>query len=339
MTPIPPSLTESLSPTKRVAIIEVGSRAVRLLVADVSAEAGLKVIMTRAAQVGLIRAVQAGPAALDRTLDKIQSHISEFRDVVACLENPPDRVLTVGTAAVRLVAASGGRDTDSRLSGIDVVGNEQEALCSLYAAIIGTKRESDQSQVVLVIDQGGGSTEIALGRGPTPTLELINSASIDIGHEKLVKMLHAVDFNMNAFRLKLTESIDVANIKYQAVDRAFVLGSCATKYAWIKIRKNEKHIYEPNLVHDSAFSVKTIISEMKQINKIPKASWPAMRAFTEPRDPSGTEFDMVVTGMIMISALCERFGVKEFAVSSLGTRHGLAWILAMRPTLLDMDSG
>jgi exopolyphosphatase/guanosine-5'-triphosphate,3'-diphosphate pyrophosphatase len=164
----------------RVAAIDCGTNTIRLLVADVAGdrldEVVREAVIVRLGQ-GVDRTGELAPEALERTLD-------QTRRYAATCER-------LGVDAVRFVATSATRDARNRSTfvegvraavGVDpeVVSGDEEAALSFRGAVgvLGSRRVGP----FLVVDLGGGSTELVLGEA-APRAAL----SMDVGSVRLTE--------------------------------------------------------------------------------------------------------------------------------------------------------
>lgn len=148
----------------RVAGIDCGTNSIRLLIADVPGERGPLDDVVRLMDVvrlgkGVDRTGQFDPVALQRTLDKVEEYSQ------LCREH--------GVESIRFAATSATRDASNRdefLTGVkerlgvpvQVLTGDQEAGTSFdgAASVMGV----DGPSPVVVVDLGGGSTELVLGK-------------------------------------------------------------------------------------------------------------------------------------------------------------------------------
>lgn len=160
----------------RVAAIDCGTNSIRLLVADVDVEAGTLTDLDRRMEVvrlgqGVDRTGRIAPEALERTLDATRRYAAVCADL--------------GVEAVRFVATSASRDAENRdefVAGVraalgvepEVIGGVEEAELSFRGAtgVLGAAHPGPY----LVVDLGGGSTEVVLG-STTPEA----AYSMDVG--------------------------------------------------------------------------------------------------------------------------------------------------------------
>jgi len=163
-----------------VAAVDVGSNSIRLLVlADDGSRIVRRIITTRLAE-GVDRTGHLADAAIARTVDAI----GELRSVWEA------NGVTTDALHVRITATSAVRDANDRdrfleavrrAVGIDVdviSGSEEAALG--FAGATGAVPTEDPC---LVIDVGGGSTEMVVGRGD----EVLASVSTQIGCVRLTE--------------------------------------------------------------------------------------------------------------------------------------------------------
>ncbi len=147
----------------RVAAIDCGTNSIRLLVADVDPTAGTLVDLERRMEVvrlgqGVDRTGRIAPEALARTLDAARRYAAICADL--------------GVEAIRFVATSASRDAENRdefVAGVrDALGVEPEVIGGVEEASLSFRGATGvlaQPGPYLVIDLGGGSTEVVLGEG------------------------------------------------------------------------------------------------------------------------------------------------------------------------------
>lgn len=146
----------------RVAAIDCGTNSIRLLVADVAPDGTLVDLVRRMEVVrlgaGVDRTGELDPVALERTLAKTREYAAT--------------IVELGAERVRFVATSATRDARNRQDFVDgvrevlgvepeVVAGAEEARLSFAGAtsVIGSGRAAPY----VVVDLGGGSTELVLG--------------------------------------------------------------------------------------------------------------------------------------------------------------------------------
>mgnify|MGYP001003162995 CR=1 FL=1 len=162
----------------RVAAIDCGTNTIRLLIADLVQDgtdrARLEPLLRRNEIVrlgqGVDRTGRLDPAALERTLAAVEGYAADCAELG----------VGPGRAARRFVATSATRDASNRedfvvgvrrLLGVDpeVVSGDEEARLSFSGSLSGSlpgageRSDGGGARPRLVVDLGGGSTELVLG--------------------------------------------------------------------------------------------------------------------------------------------------------------------------------
>jgi exopolyphosphatase/guanosine-5'-triphosphate,3'-diphosphate pyrophosphatase len=163
-----------------VAAVDVGSNSVRLLILDDGGQRVLRSITTTRLAEGVDRTGHLADAAIDRTVAAVVA----FRDlwVEAGVPTDPQHVRIAATSAVRDAEDRDRfRDAVREAVGItvDVISGEEEAALG-FAGASGAVTSIDPC---LVIDVGGGSTEMVVGRDG----EVLAAVSTRIGCVRLTE--------------------------------------------------------------------------------------------------------------------------------------------------------
>ncbi|RPF19985.1 exopolyphosphatase [Myceligenerans xiligouense] len=167
--------------TSRVAAIDCGTNSIRLLVADID-DAGALTELDRRMEIvrlgqGVDRTGELHPDALERTL--------------AATRQYAEAIESLGATKVRFVATSATRDARNRdefFSGVreilgtdvEVISGDEEAALSFRGATSAVARTHPGPY--LVVDLGGGSTELVLG---TDRVEAAHS--MDVGSVRMTE--------------------------------------------------------------------------------------------------------------------------------------------------------
>ncbi len=175
--------------SRRVAAIDCGTNSVRLLIAQAGepfAEIDRDLHLTRLGQ-GVDATGRFAPEALARTMDAVTDFAARIR--------------AAGVERTRFVATSAARDAGNReefFAGVrerlgveaEIISGDEEARLSFTGAVSAA---SGLAWPVLVMDIGGGSTELVLGRlGADGRVEIVAAHSMDVGSVRLrERFLHA----------------------------------------------------------------------------------------------------------------------------------------------------
>lgn len=163
----------------RVAAIDCGTNSIRLLIAEVTTD-GTLVDLVREMRIvrlgqGVDRTGQLAPEAIERTLAATR----EYKDLID----------QHGAEALRFVATSASRDASNRnvfvdgvreILGIEpeVVPGHEEAALSFSGAL--SALDTSWKRPALVIDIGGGSTELVLGGANVEQAISLNVGSVRV---------------------------------------------------------------------------------------------------------------------------------------------------------------
>lgn len=169
---------------ERVAIIDCGTNTIRMLIASSDGRGGLTEHERRAEIVRLGQGVDATgefhPDALQRTFEAAERYAA----VIRATGVPDDNI--------RFLATSASRDANNReefFAGVrqrigvtpEIITGDIEAGYSFAGALAGI---ADLRTPALVMDIGGGSTELILGQGQQ---SVTATASLDIGSVRLTE--------------------------------------------------------------------------------------------------------------------------------------------------------
>jgi exopolyphosphatase / guanosine-5'-triphosphate,3'-diphosphate pyrophosphatase len=182
----------------RVAAVDCGTNSFRLLLADVDADAGTLVDVDRRTEIvrlgqGVDATGKLAPEALERTLAVARFYAALAREAEV------ERVAVVATSALRDAADHGPFTAGMReLFGVDpqIVSGDAEAALSFEGAAWFLRARGHEPPF-LVVDVGGGSTEVVLGEagdgdGAGRRRGALAARSVDVGSVRLTERhLHA----------------------------------------------------------------------------------------------------------------------------------------------------
>ncbi|MFD3511769.1 exopolyphosphatase [Streptomyces sp. NPDC058657] len=304
----------------RVAAIDCGTNSIRLLVADADPATGELVDLDRRMTVvrlgqGVDRTGRLAPEALERTFAACR----EYAQIIKSL----------GAEKVRFVATSASRDAENRdefVSGVldilgvepEVISGDQEAEFSFTGA---TKELAGSGRDYLVVDIGGGSTEIVAGG------ESVEAArSVDIGCVRLTERHQpsapASPYEVAAIRADIEAALDLAgqSVPLAGGGRTLVgLAGSVTTVAAIALGLGE---YDSAAIHHSRIpyaKVREITESLLAATHEEKAAIPSMHP---------GRVDVIVSGALILLALMERVGASEVVVSEHDILDGIGWSVA-----------
>jgi len=156
--------------------IDLGSNTFRLLAADCAADS-LKVLAKKTATVRLGRGLAHGGLLHEESMQNGFSVLRSFRQVMD--RHQPESIRICGTEALRQAKNSRlflDRAEEILQHTIDIINGEEEARLSLAGVLAGCREPV--SGPLLLVDVGGGSTELVFAESPSGKTRMI---SVPIG--------------------------------------------------------------------------------------------------------------------------------------------------------------
>jgi exopolyphosphatase/guanosine-5'-triphosphate,3'-diphosphate pyrophosphatase len=295
----------------RVAAIDVGTNSTRLLVAEALAD-GFRALERRLSITRLGEGVNErrvlSPRALERTLRTIADYAA------VCGEYEVTKLRVTGTSAVR--------DAHNRAAFFEGVrkltGTEAEVLtgeAEARATFLGALSDLTGGAPVLVVDIGGGSTELIVGREVPERL-----VSLDVG---CVRMLEKhlvsdppVPEELEALRTEVTAALDEArrDLAVPAGARLVGVAGTVTQLAALKVGAPA---YDPEITHHSVLSHGDVRRLARRLESL---------TYTQRKRVRGLEpgrADVIVAGAEILLCVMEAFDAAEVLVSEKDILDGL----------------
>ena len=305
----------------RVAAIDCGTNAIRLLVADVDAAAGTLVDVDRRMEIvrlgeGVDATGRLSDGALARTFAACETYAALIEEY--------------GAVRVRFVATSASRDASNRadfVAGVlarigvepEVITGDEEAALSFAGA---TRGLVGAEPPYLVVDIGGGSTEFVLGSDRP-----VAARSVDVGCVRMTER-HVRHDPPTADEVEgIVHDVDAAiSIAAEAVplDQARTLVGLAgsvTTAAGIALDLPE---YDSDRIHGSRIGAADIDAVSDQLLGLGHDARMAIGVMHPGR------VDVISAGVLVLRRILHRTGLSEVLVSEHDILDGIAWALAER---------
>ena len=301
----------------RVAAVDCGTNSVRLLVADLvggeQRDLHREMRVVRLGQ-GVDRTGELAPEALARTRDAL----IDYAAVCAGL----------GVERTRMVATSATRDASNRADFVamvqdtlgvapEVVSGEQEAELSF----LGATRDLDPTDgPFLVMDIGGGSTELVLG-----TRAVEAALSVDVGCVRLTER-HLVDDPPTPAQIAAAEGdVDAAIALVRAVvpvERARTAIGLAGSVTTIAAVALNLPSYDASSIHLSRISAEQVCATTTRLLAMRREERAALPVMHPGR------VDVIGGGALVLRTIMNRLGLAEVLVSEADILDGIAWSMA-----------
>jgi exopolyphosphatase/guanosine-5'-triphosphate,3'-diphosphate pyrophosphatase len=293
----------------RVAVIDVGTNSVRILVADGESlrEVERDLVITRLGE-GVDRTGRLDDAPLARTVDAIGRYVDRARDAGA------ERVRIIATSAVRDAA---NRDAFVRAVALRareepvILSGDEEAQLGFAGATI----DLDAPGPFVVLDIGGGSTELVRG-----TQHAERFISLDIGSVRLTERHVAhdppIERELDAIRADADIHIArAAGVIGTGSGTLVGLAGTITTAAAIVLGLER---YERARIHRARLSGHDVASTRARLVAMTS---PQRREL--PVMPPGRE-DVIVAGLVILERVMDRLGHTEVLVSETDILDGTA---------------
>jgi exopolyphosphatase/guanosine-5'-triphosphate,3'-diphosphate pyrophosphatase len=309
----------------RVAAIDCGTNSIRLLVAEVDPESGALRDLDRRMEIVRLgqdvdRTGSLAPEALERTF--------------AAAEVYADAARALGAERTRFVATSATRDATNRQVFVDgiverlgvepeVVSGSEEAALS-FAGATGDLIASGAAAPYLVVDIGGGSTEVVRGHTAVEA-----SRSVDVGCVRLTERhLHTdppTDDEIAAACADIQAGLDVVESQVSLEGIGTVVG-LAGSVTTIGAHAMTLERYDPARIHGMHLPVADVVTACDDLLWMNR-DWRKALPYMHPG-----RVDVIGAGALIwrevIGRLVRRSGIHEVRISEHDILDGIALSIA-----------
>ncbi|MBI4744053.1 MAG: Ppx/GppA family phosphatase [Actinobacteria bacterium] len=301
----------------KVAAIDIGTNSTRLLIANIISKTNVAIlckesIITRLGE-GLNENRVLSGGAIERTLSALSSYNEIIKDEKA------ERVRVVATSAMREAENSQIFITEAKQKfdmDVEIISGEEEAKFSFSGATYEWDYINDRFSL-LVIDVGGGSTELIVGKPLKPS----RIFSFNIGCVRLTEeLIHNDPPTPNELRSlkKLIRSATqraIPKILSEKPRKAIALAGTATTLAAIK---QHMEIYDYKKIHNTVLNLIETEAIFEQFINLPLER----RKMIVGLEPGRA--DVVIAGTLIILEILKLLAFNEFVVSENDILNGLA---------------
>ncbi|MEZ0323126.1 MAG: Ppx/GppA phosphatase family protein [Hydrogenothermaceae bacterium] len=294
---------------KKVAIVDIGTYSTRMLIVAIHPDKSFEEIFSIGKITALGRRLKETGYLQREAVGETLTTLKEY--VMLAKEFGVENIYAVATQACREAKNAEDFLKQVRDLGIDVrvISGEEEAKLSFLA----TAKALNIKDSFVVIDQGGGSTEFAYGKGEN----LINSISFPFGivnlTETFIKSDPPTEEELKNLKEFLRENIKKAYQSMSDAKELVGLGGTITTVVAL-----EKHIYpyDSKKVHDSVLSYDAIT---KWFNKLSSMTIRERKAIPMIEDKRA---EAIISGIAIFQTAMEIFNRDTIKISEWGLRHG-----------------
>lgn len=302
----------------RYAAIDIGTVTCRMLVVDVG-ESELHELTREYAITNLGEGVDATgelkPEAMERVVRAIDGFLA-VRDSLSTPDHPVVRTVAVATSAAR--DARNAADFAARLRerGIElsVIPGAREAALSFSGASIDFSGER-----LMVVDVGGGSTEVVMGTGGA---EPVCAHSFNVGCRRVTEKFLASDPSaleeLARARAWIHEKMAswFADQAKEAASLERVVAVAGTATTVVSIR-DCMETYDSSRVHKARVSRQELLEVYERLAALPLSARKKVVGLDPKRAP------VMVAGLLILLEVLDFAGVDAFTVSETDILHGI----------------
>lgn len=296
----------------RVAVVDIGSNSTRLLVADV--EPGRVAEVERESRVTrLARGVDLSGQLAGEAIEAACEAIADY--VAICRERGVERFDAIATSAVR--DASNGEAFVAELRerfalSARVLDGEEEARLTYTGATF----ERPPSQPTLVVDIGGGSTELVVGTGDRISFHASLQAGVVRHTERHLTGDPPTPAELEALAADARTLIEGAIDAHPAVAVRTGIAVAGTPTSLASIQLGLEP-YDPKQVHGRTLDLETIQRLLSRLASSPLAKRAEIRGMHPDRAPS------IVAGVVILVETMRAFGLDAVEVSEHDILYGV----------------
>jgi len=299
----------------RVAVIDIGSNSTRLFIADVE-DGHVTPIERRSTVTRLGRGVdlsgRLAAEAVEATCAAVDPYVATLQEMGA------ERVDAIATSAVRDAANGSAFVAELRerfaLSARVLDGEEEARLTYL-----GATSEHFPDEPTVVIDIGGGSTELIVGEGQTIDWHVSLQAGVVRHTERHLVSDPPTPVELEALATDLRGLIEKAMLEAPAATAGIAVAGTPTSLAAIEL---ELDPYDPKRVHGHVLELPSIQRMLSRLASAPLSQRTEIRGLHADRAPT------IVAGVVTLVEVMRAFDLERITVSEHDILYGAAIALS-----------
>jgi exopolyphosphatase / guanosine-5'-triphosphate,3'-diphosphate pyrophosphatase len=301
--------------SRRVAVIDIGSNSTRLLVADV-ADGQVRPIERRSAVTRLGRGVdltgRLAAEAIEAACGAVAPYLTTLREMDA------EAVDAIATSAVRDAENGSAFIAELRerfaLSARVLDGEEEARL-----TYIGATSETAPEVPTLVIDIGGGSTEMIVGEGREIEFHTSLQAGVVRHTERHLVSDPPTPVELEELAADLRALIEAATSRAPRAEAGIAVAGTPTSLAAIEL---ELEPYDPARVHGHVLELRSIQRMLSRLASAPLSQRIEIPGLHADRAPT------IVAGVVTLVEAMRAFDLERITVSEHDILYGAAIALS-----------
>ncbi|MVQ49054.1 exopolyphosphatase [Nocardioides sp. MAH-18] len=300
--------------TGRVAAIDCGTNTIKLLIGDLPAVDVREMRMVRLGQ-DLDRTGRIADEALVRAF----AAIDEYAELIASHDVPPERVRFVATSATRDASNSAAfvAGVRERL-GVEpeVVSGDVEAALSFDGAVRNLR--DSPAAPVLVVDIGGGSTELILGSSAPEAADSMDIGSVRL-HERHLHSDPPTAAEVAACLADIDAHLDACPVDPAHAATVVGVAGTVTQLAAVALGLTA---YSRDAVDQTVLPADEVFATVDRLVAMTVAERRALPSMHPGRA------DVIDAGVLILAQVLRRSGAASLLVSDSDILDGIAWSIA-----------
>jgi exopolyphosphatase / guanosine-5'-triphosphate,3'-diphosphate pyrophosphatase len=297
----------------RVAAVDLGTNSTRLLVADVE-NGSLEEVSRRLTITRLGEGVDERRRLLPVPIARVRNCLADYRRELETLG--ADRTLCIATSAVRDAengeAFLGEVEWSYGFTTRLLTGEEEAALM-----IRGVTAGRPALDGVLVVDIGGGSTELVLASGG----DIAFATSLDVGCVRITERFLRSD---PPSRPELAAAGAYVRSLLPELDAAAAIGVAGTVTTLATLDLGDAE-YDPARTHGHRLPLGSVEDQLERLAAMTTEERVAVPGIEPGRAP------VIVAGVVVLREVMAAYGLDEIEVSERDVLHGAAFAAAELP--------
>jgi exopolyphosphatase/guanosine-5'-triphosphate,3'-diphosphate pyrophosphatase len=302
-----------------VGVVDIGTNSTRLLIADVE-DGAITELDRRSEVTRLGQGVDTSGRLAEDAMERVFATLAAYRDALDAADVPADARIAVLTSAAR--DAANGADFTRRVRddyGLDArtIDGEEEARLTFRGATHG--RDSQDTTPLLVVDIGGGSTELIVGAAGSDAPRFHVSLQAGVVRQT-ERHLHRDppsphELQQLADDVRATIEAGVPHEVRASASAAVGVAGTATSLAAID---QELEPYDPRRVHGYVLELGEVELLLARLAQMPLAQRRDVRGLHPDRAPT------IVAGAAILLEVLRAFRLDRAEVSEHDLLHGVA---------------
>ncbi len=292
------------------AAIDIGTNTVLLLVGSIGPDGRIDVLHDEVHAPRLGQGVDASRRLAQGSMERVLQVLGGYRRIMERFR--PERSIVTATSAVRdagnrqefidLVRAATGFD-------VRVLSGDEEAAWTFAGTVSGAPQQGPS----LVVDIGGGSTELSIGTGQAPSYH----TSLDCGAVRLTeRLMRSAPVSLEelaAAEAEIASHLETVPPGQFTGGTAYAVAGTPTTLA---AHCAGLHAFDRTIVDGYVLTRKVVGSTLRDLARLTPPDIRALGSHFEGRE------DVITAGTLILAKVMDHFALGRVVVSVRGLRYG-----------------